>query len=62
MKAIETNKGTFKVRYVYLNQKTLINTIVILDKKNEMPFTGTYGDEIPMMETYKKQYDIKVKN
>lgn len=62
-KMIRTNKGTFKVRYVYSKFNPVhgdINVIVILDEKNEMPFTGEFGDEIPMLSTYREQYKVVV--
>jgi hypothetical protein len=60
---IQTNKGKFKVRYVYEKQNPKlgpVNTIVIDDPNNEMPFIGDHGDEIPMLDTYRVQYDVKV--
>lgn len=60
-----TNKGEFKIRYVYEKwnpQVGNINVIVVRTEKNDMdgPFTGTYGDEIPMMETYREQYNVQL--
>jgi hypothetical protein len=62
-KMIKTNKGTFKVRYIYEGwNATLgkINIIVINDPENKQPFTGDYGDEIPMHDIYKKQYNATI--
>lgn len=64
MKTITTNKGKFNIRYVYQQFNAIhgdIDIIVIEDAKGEQPFTGKFGDEIPMLESYRLQYDIKRK-
>lgn len=62
MKKISTNKGIFNIRYAYESYNPILGSHIILvieDKDNAQPFTGKFGDEIPMVDVYKQQYDVK---
>jgi len=54
-KSIKTNKGTFKIRYVYDNDG--VNTLVLNTCMTpEIMFEGKHGDEIPLTEEYRNKY------
>lgn len=58
MMQIDTNKGTFNIRYSYNSEH---GQIVVVDTADMFgPFEGTYGDEIPVTEEMKAKYDIKI--